>query len=65
MHHISQTISLSVPQTNRSLNLESAIQFASLVAAYHIDVSTRDRSHIDVSQLIARAMVFPSNLEEI
>ena len=51
--------------TNRSLNLESAIQFASLVAAYHIDVSTRDRRHLDVSQLIARAMVFPSTLEEI
>jgi myo-inositol-1-phosphate synthase len=51
--------------TNRSLNLESAVQFASLVAAYHIDASTRDRAHIDVSQLIERAMVFPSGLEEI
>jgi hypothetical protein len=51
--------------TNRSLNLESATRFASLVAAYHIDVSTRDNPHIDVSELIERAIVFPSNLEEI
>lgn len=51
--------------TNRSLHLESAVQFASLVAAYHIDVSTRDRDHIDISKLLERAMVFPSNLEEI
>lgn len=43
--------------TNRSLNLESAVQFASLVAAYHIDVSTRDRPHIDVSQLVERSLV--------
>jgi hypothetical protein len=51
--------------TNRSLNLESAVQFASLVAAYHIDVSTRDRPHIDVSQLVDRAMVVSTRLEEI
>jgi hypothetical protein len=35
--------------TNRSLNLESAVQSATLVAAYHIDVTTRDLPHIDVS----------------
>lgn len=61
--------SLSSPRniymTNRSLNLESAVQFASLIAAYHIDVSTRDRPHIDVSQLIDRAMVVSTRLEEI
>ena len=51
--------------TNRSLNLESAVQFASLVAAYHIDMSTRDRTHLDISQLLERAMVVPSQLEEI
>jgi hypothetical protein len=51
--------------TNRSLNLESAVQFASLVAAYHIDVSTRDRPHLDVSQLIERSLVVSSSLEEI
>ena len=51
--------------TNRSLNLESAILFASLVAAYHIDMSTRDRKHIDMLQLLERSMVFPTGLEEI
>lgn len=51
--------------TNRSLNLESSVQFASLVAAYHVDVATRDRSHLDVSQLIEKAMVVSSRLEEI
>ena len=51
--------------THRSLNLESAVQFASLVAAYHIDVSTRDRSHIDLSQLVDRAMAVSTRLEEI
>jgi myo-inositol-1-phosphate synthase len=51
--------------TNRSLNLESAVQFASLVAAYHVDVSTRDRTFLDVSRLIDRAMVVSSRLEEI
>jgi hypothetical protein len=38
---------------------------ASLVAAYHIDVSTRDRSHVDLSRLLDKAIVFPSTLEEI
>jgi myo-inositol-1-phosphate synthase len=51
--------------TNRSLNLESAVQFASLVAAYHVDVSTRDRTFLDISRLIDRALVFSSRLEEI
>lgn len=51
--------------TNRSLNLESAVLFASLVAAYHIDMGTRDRKHIDMLQLLERSMVFPTGLEEI
>jgi hypothetical protein len=51
--------------TNRALNLESAVQFASLVAAHHVDMSTRDLSHIDVSRLLERAMIFPTGLEEI
>jgi myo-inositol-1-phosphate synthase len=55
----------SMYMTNRSLTLESAVQFASLVAAYHIDVSTRDRAHIDLSRLVERAMVVSTKLEEI
>jgi sugar/nucleoside kinase (ribokinase family) len=51
--------------TNRSLNLESAVLFASLVAAYHIDIHSRERKHIDMLQLLERSMVFPTGLEEI
>lgn len=51
--------------TGRSLSLESAVQFASLVAAYHVDTSTRDRPQIDISKLIERATVVPSALDEI
>lgn len=51
--------------TNRALNLESAVLFASLVAVHHIDVSTRDLQHIDVIRLLERSMIFPHGLEEI
>jgi hypothetical protein len=63
IHHVASPRNMYM--TNRSLNLESAVQFASLVAAYHIDVSTRDRSHLDVSKLIEKAMVVSASLEEI
>jgi hypothetical protein len=55
----------SMYMTNRSLNLESAVKFASLIAAYHIDTATRDRHHLDLSKLIEKAMVFSDRLEEI
>ena len=51
--------------TTRSLTLESAVQFASLLAAYHIDVSTRDRKYIDVNTLLDRAMIVSNRSEEI
>ena len=51
--------------TNRALNLESAVQFASLVAAHHVDVSTRDDLHIDVSRLLDRSLIIQEGLEEI
>ena len=51
--------------TNRALNLESAVLFASLVAVHHIDVSTRDLDHIDVIRLLDRSMIFPHGLQEI
>jgi hypothetical protein len=51
--------------TNRALNLESAVLFATLVATHHIDVSTRDLSNIDVIRLLDRSMIFPHGLEEI
>jgi myo-inositol-1-phosphate synthase len=61
----SDAVPRNMYMTNRSLNLESAVQFASLVATYHIDVNTRDLAHIDLSSLIDKAMVFPTSLEEI
>ena len=51
--------------TSRSLNLESATQFASLVAAYHVDASTRDRLHVDIGPLLARASFVSAYTEEI
>ena len=55
----------NIYMTNRALNLESAVQFASLVAAHHVDVSTRDLVHLDVNRLLERALTFPEGLEEI
>jgi hypothetical protein len=55
----------NVYMTNRALNLESAVQFASLVAAHHVDVSTRDELHIDVSRLSDRSLIIQEGLEEI
>jgi myo-inositol-1-phosphate synthase len=55
----------NIYMTNRSLNLDSAVQFATLVAAYHIDISTRDKPHIDVSQLVERSLVVSTSVEEI
>ena len=50
---------------NRSLNLETAAQFACLVAANHIDASTRDLPHLDINSLLERSMFSPHGLEEI
>jgi hypothetical protein len=65
MKHTEQSTPRNLYMTNRSLNLESAVTFASLVAAYHIDTSTRNRQHLDVSTLIERAIVVPKGFEEI
>lgn len=51
--------------TNRALNLESAVMFASLVALHHIDMNTRDLQHLDIVRLLDRSMIFPHGLEEI
>jgi myo-inositol-1-phosphate synthase len=51
--------------TNRSLDLESAIQFATLVAASHTDVSTRDHTHVNVNDLLDKVMSVATSLEEI
>jgi len=48
---------------NASLNLESAIQFAGLVAAFHVDTTTRDLNSLDLSSLLEAAIVSLSATE--
>jgi len=57
--------SRNIYMTNRALNLESAVQFASLVASHHVDTATRDLTHLDVTRLLERALTLPEGLEEI
>lgn len=52
----SQTAHRNVYTSNRSLTLESAVSFACLTAAHHINMATRDRPHVDVNDLIRRAL---------
>jgi len=42
---------------NASLNLQSAVQLAGLIAARHVDVSTRDLDHLDLSELIQKSII--------
>lgn len=44
-------------EANSSLNLESAIQFAGLVAAHHVDMNTRDLDTLDIIGLLDRSIV--------
>ena len=44
--------------TDESLSLDSAVMFAGLVAAHHVDMSTRDSEHLDVTRLLEKATVF-------
>jgi len=50
---------------NACLNLESAIQFAGLVAAHHVDTKTRDLNNLDVGSLLETAIVSLSPLVPI
>jgi hypothetical protein len=59
------TMPRNLYMTNRSLNLESAATLASLIAAHHVDTSTRNLHHVDLSRLVERAMIVPVGLEEI
>jgi hypothetical protein len=46
---------------NRALTLESAVQLALLVAAHHVDTSTRNLKHIDVTSLLERGLAVQSS----
>ena len=50
---------------NTTMNLETAAQFASLVASRHIDASTRDLPYLDINKLREQSTVSTSGLEEI
>jgi sugar/nucleoside kinase (ribokinase family) len=50
---------------NRTMNLETAAQFACLVAARHVDTSTRDLNYLDLDSLLAQSSVSQVGLEEI
>ena len=51
-------VQFQIQQTaNSSLNLESAIQFASLVAAYHVNTKTRDLNNLDLGGLLDKSLV--------
>lgn len=62
---VGETLSRNPYLVNRSMNLEQAAQFACLVAARHVDMSTRDSSHLDITALIEESIVSHSGLEEI
>ena len=55
---VSSDVQFQIEQTvDASLNLESAIQFAGLVAAYHVDIETRDLNSLDLDSLLDRSIV--------
>jgi hypothetical protein len=42
---------------NASLKLESAVQLAGLIAARHINISTRDLDHLDLTELLQKSIM--------
>eukprot|EP00557_Chaetoceros_sp_GSL56_P010818 CAMPEP_0176481640 /NCGR_PEP_ID=MMETSP0200_2-20121128/2934_1 /TAXON_ID=947934 /ORGANISM="Chaetoceros sp., Strain GSL56" /LENGTH=989 /DNA_ID=CAMNT_0017877871 /DNA_START=179 /DNA_END=3145 /DNA_ORIENTATION=- len=50
---------------NQPMNLETAAQFASLVAARHIDMSTREMSYLNINRIREQSTASPHGLEEI
>jgi len=50
---------------NQPMNLETAAQFASLVAARHIDMSTRNLTHVNINRIREESSVSAHGLEEI
>lgn len=51
--------------SNQPMNLETAAQFASLLAAKHIDMSTRDNQHLNINRIREQSTASPYGLEEI
>ena len=61
----SPEISRKLNLVNQPMNLETAAQFASLVAARHVDTSTRDCSHLNINTIKEQSSVSAHGLEEI
>jgi len=53
---VEDEVEKSTNATDRALKLEAAVGFASLVAAHHIDVSTRDLLHVDITRILDQAI---------
>ena len=50
---------------NQPMNLETAAQFASLVAARHIDMSSREFKHLNINRIREQSTASHLGLEEI
>jgi hypothetical protein len=48
-----------------SLNLESAVQLAGLIAARHVDMSTRDLDQLDLTDLVEKSILSLSPIPTI
>lgn len=59
------SVGVDYNMANQALSLESAVQFAGLVAAHHVNVKTRDLTYLDATNLIEQAIVFRSGPQEI
>ncbi len=61
----SPRMSRNLNLANQPMNLETAAQFASLVAARHVDTSTRDCSYLNINTIREQSSVSAHGLEEI
>lgn len=61
----SPKVSRNLNLANQPMNLETAAQFASLVAARHIDMATRDASYLNINMIREQSSVSTHGLEEI
>jgi len=61
----SASMDSNVETGGESLSFESAARLASLIAARHIDVSTRDDVRLELHSLLEGAMIHPDGLGEI
>mmetsp|Transcript_10410 Transcript_10410/g.13196 ORF Transcript_10410/g.13196 Transcript_10410/m.13196 type:complete len:1066 (+) Transcript_10410:82-3279(+) len=62
---MSPKISRNLKLTNQPMNIETAAQFASLVAARHVDTSTRECTYLNINTIREESSVSAHGLEEI